>query len=331
MGEFILIKYLKGTLDQESSRKVEEWILLSEENRKVLENLYVVLFINDRIAAKNEIDVNRTFNNFLKQKTQSTFLLKKRRVMQLWKRAAVVAAISIVVLLSGALTMAALLEKNSQSLIVSTKLGERAQVRLPDGSDVWLNAYSRLEYKKTLLSRERKIKLSGEAYFEVAHNKHYPFIVSNEESEIEVLGTKFNVRCNDDEHFISTTLMEGSVLFSNKNTKIGITLKPGEELLFDKNTNEIKHKKLTRPEEVSSWVHGKLFFDNASLEEIARSLEKHYNVHILFNDEEVKQERFNAEFEMADNIYQILSILELTNKFTYKINKRNVIISSREK
>lgn len=329
MEENILIEYLKGTLNEDSCGKVEEWVSLSDENKKIMENLYVLLFVSDRITARNEINVNKEFSEFERNRKTILKPAQKTKTISFWRRIAGVAAVFIAVLISGAFVTLTLLEKNAQSTIVATRLGERAQVTLPDGSKVWLNACSSLEYKKSFFSRKRGAKLNGEAYFEVAHNKTFPFIVSSGNSEIKVLGTKFNIRGNDDENYLSATLVEGSILFSEAEANLNVKLKPGEELIFDKTTRQYRLKNLTNPQEILGWMNGKLLFENASLEEIAKDLERHYNVHIRFSNEKVKKERFNAEFEMADNIYQILSILELTNKFTYKIDKREVIISSK--
>ncbi|WP_158602613.1 FecR family protein [Proteiniphilum sp. X52] len=329
MEEFVLIKYLKGTLDAESCEKVEKWVSLSEENRKKLDDIYVVMFVNDRMAAKNEIDVDKAFRQFLRQKKRLTLSSRKTGTIPLWRKVAAVAAISVVVLLSGAFTLVTLLERNSQPFTVATQLGERAQVTLPDGSTVWLNACSKLEYRKSFLSPKRKAQLSGEAYFDVAHNRHFPFVVMNNGSEIKVLGTKFNVKCNESDDHITTSLMEGSVQFTHMNLENSIKLKPNEKLIFDKNTHRFEVERILSQADVIAWINGKLLFENNTLQEIARSLEKHYNVHIEFGDENAKNIRFKAEFEMADNIYQILSILELTNKFTYQINNRDIVIYSK--
>lgn len=329
MEDFVLIKYLKGFLDEDSRQKIEEWILLSEENRKTLEDLYVVTFLDDRLAAKNEVDVEKAYSRFLQHKKQRAISTPKTKTVQLWKKVAAVAAIFVAVVFTGTLSLVALLEKNSQSLVVSTKLGERAQVQLPDGSTVWLNACSKLEYRKSFFSPKRKTQLSGEAYFDVAHNRLFPFIVTNDGSEIKVLGTKFNVRCNEDENHITTSLMEGSIQFSDVNVESSVKLKPNERLFFDKKTHQFKIDEIISKEDVTAWISGKLLFENNSLEEIARSLEKHYNVHITFDDDNAKNIRFTAEFEMADNIYQIFSILELTNTFTYQINNRDIVIFSK--
>ena len=330
MNEYKLIQYLKGCLDSTAAGEVEEWILLSAENRKTAEDMYLILFVSERMDAKKEVNIDQVYNEFREKYLLTKSSSKKTKTIGLWKKVASIAAIFVAILALGAFTTVAVLELNSQSTIIATQLGERAQITLPDGSKVWLNACSSLEYRKSFFSRKRTAELSGEAYFDVAHNASFPFVVMNEGSEIKVLGTTFNVRCNNDENFLTASLFDGSIRFSDTNNAMAANLNPGEKITFDRNTHQFKIDRITSAEDVTSWMEGKLIFGNASLEEIARSLEKHYNVHILFKDEAAKEIRFNAEFEMADNIYQILSILELTDKFTYEINRRDVVISSKK-
>ncbi|MDD2511624.1 MAG: DUF4974 domain-containing protein [Proteiniphilum sp.] len=332
MDESVLIEYIKGTLDATACKKAEEWISLSEENKKIVENLWILWFVGDRIDAYNSIDVEAAFHDFLaKKNASSSAVLGKQNTRRLWGQVAAVAAVIVIVFSLGIFTTTALLERNDRPTEIATNLGERAQVTLPDGSKVWLNACSSIKYHQSLFSRKRKAALKGEAYFEIAHNKRLPFVVSFNEAEIEVLGTKFNARSNEDEPFITATLIDGSIRFVNKSSDLSVKIKPGEELIFDKTHRQYHLTKPSAPQDALNWIHGKMTFKNASLEEIAKSLERHYNMHIYFADEQVKQERFNAEFEITDNIYQILSILELTNKFNYEIkNRRDVIISARE-
>lgn len=333
MDENFLIEYIKGTLSEDDTRKVEVWMTQSDDNRQTIENLYLLFFVNNRLAALNEVDVNAAFDEF--KQTNPHFARsrgKQNLKTTIWTFKSIsIAAISIFAVLSLSFLGIYLFDKNSKPLVVSTRLGERAQIVLPDGSKVWLNACSDLTYKKTFFSHKREAKLNGEAYFEVAPNSTYPFIVSHQGSEIKVLGTKFNVKCNIDEDYFKTTLLEGSILFTNQHEKIAQKLKPNQELIFNKVSHQFQSKNLTNPQEILSWINGKLLFENASLEEIVNSLERHYNVNIQFADEKVKAERFNADFEMADNIYQILSILELTRKFDYEINQRDILISSKLK
>lgn len=328
MDEQIVIKYLKGELDEAQCKSVEEWIAASEDNRREMETLYYIIFVNERVDAMDTIDTEAALQRF-KEKA-GVKKSKERHPKIVWyKRVAVAAALLLLLLASGVFATLTMMEHNAQPMIVSTRLGERAHVTLPDGSQVWLNACSSLEYSKSFFSPRRKAELNGEAYFEVAHNRRFPFVVSNEHMEITVLGTKFNVRANSDEEQITTNLIEGSVRYRDQNNGRDIIMNPSERLIVDKLTDRFRVEENSLVEEATAWIDGRLIFENSSLEEIARSLEKHYNVHISFADARVKELRFNAEFDMADNIFQILSILQMTNKFTHSIDQRDVMIMSK--
>ncbi|HBG39890.1 MAG TPA: hypothetical protein DDW85_00585 [Porphyromonadaceae bacterium] len=326
MENDLLIKYCEGLLDTASNKEVETWMDASPENRKTVEDLSMLLFLSDRIKAMEEIDVDEMYDDFARRKS---ILPVERKAIPLWRKIAGIAAIVIALIVSGTFATFYLLDTYSEPIVVSTRLGEKAQVILPDGSTVWLNACSHLAYKKSFLTFKRQTTLTGEAFFEVTPDRRFPFIVSHDNSEIKVLGTKFNVRCNDDDNFLSASLVEGSILFSDADKKLSVKMKPGEHLLFDKQNNTTALSQVTSVEDIYGWIDGKLIFHNTSLEEIGKDLEKYYNVEIVFNDEQVKRERFTAEFEMTDNIHHILSMLELTNKFTYKTHNREIIISSK--
>lgn len=326
MTETKLIDYLKGTLSQEECDRVEAWYNQSPENKKKLEDLYFVLFVADRLDAVNNIDEQKAFAEFKKRTKQKTFTKK----ISWSRRVAAIAAIFIGLILMGSTLTLYLLDKNPQQMTVATQLGERAKVTLPDGSKVWLNACSNIEYTKSFLSRKREVTLNGEGYFEVASKSRSSFVVSNKTSKINVLGTKFNVKCNYDESYISASLLEGSILFSEQDLDKDIKLRPGEELFYDRTNKHYSVNQIKSEEEIVGWMDGKIIFTNATLEDIAKKLERHYNVRISFMDEKIKSERFNANFETPDNIYQIISILAATNKFTYQIeeNRREIVISS---
>ena len=326
MEETILIDYLKGLLSNDKREEVEVWYNQSADNKKKLEDFYFLLFVSDRLNAVEDIDVNKSFAQF-KEKLQQRTPRRKKFTL---RRVAAVAAIFIGLFFMSSTITLFFLNRSPQQMIVATQLGERARVTLPDGTTVWLNACSNIEYSKSLLSSKRNVALNGEGYFEVAPKKRSPFIVSNRSSKIEVLGTKFNVKCNEDEDFISASLIEGSILFSEQQIALEVILKPGEEIFYNRLNNIYSVHAIKSEEDIVGWMNGKIIFTNATLEEIAKKLERHYNVKISFTDEIVKKERFNADFEAPDNIYQIISLLEATNKFKYKLNtnKREIIISS---
>ena len=329
MTETILIDYLKGLLSHEQRDKVEDWYNQSADNKKKLEDLYFLLFVSDRLNTIEGIDENKAFTQF-KEKLKQRAPIRKTSLL---KRAMAIAAIFLGLFFMSSTITLFLLDRSPQQMTVATQLGERAKVTLPDGTTVWLNACSNIEYSKSLLSRKRNVALNGEGYFEVASKKRSPFVVSNKTSEIEVLGTKFNVKCNDDEDFIAASLLEGSILFSEQQDDLEVVLKPGEEILYDRLNNKYSVHPINSNEDITGWINGKIVFTNSTLEEIAKKLERHYNVKISFTDDMVKKERFNADFEASDNIYQIISLLEATKKFKYQLhtNDREIIISSTDK
>ncbi len=325
MNTDILIEYLEGKLNEEDTKLVEAWIEASADNRKIVNQLCELLFIHDRVRTLEEYDVSASYNVFKKSVNLNN--KKRRKTYSILKRVASVAAVAIIFLLIGTVATVGVLDKTEKTISIHTNLGERAQVSLPDGSNVWLNACSSLEYKRSLLTRRRVATIEGEGYFEVAHNKAMPFIVQNNKAEIRVLGTRFNVRSNNDEVNLVVSLLEGAINF-NDNYKADVTLRHSERLVYNKLNKEFLIEHIIPDDNVTAWMQGRIIFDNTPLEEMARTLEKHYNVKIRFLDEAVKQKRFTAEFGMSDNIYQIFSILDLTNTFDYTINEREIQVKS---
>jgi ferric-dicitrate binding protein FerR (iron transport regulator) len=329
MTDEILIAYLCHTLPEEARREVETWYLASKENQKLLEQLYFTLFVGDRLQAYNQIDVEQSFLE-LKEKIRRQHA-GKRHVKYGWRIAirAAAAVFAGILVLNGFQMMKTL----SKPFTIVTNLGERVQTILPDGSKIWVGACSKLEYYNPLpffASKERQVYLNGEAYFEVEKDKAHPFVVHSNDLQITVVGTRFNIRSNDDDLFITTTLLEGEIkvatpAWGDKE----IVMKPNEQLRFNRETEQRELYACPSAQEYIEWIDGKLHFEGASLGEIAASLERYYNVTIAISDEALRNKKFTCDFETTENIYQIFSILKLTNTFDYTINNRHIELSER--
>ena len=329
MTDEILIAYLCNTLHESAHKEVEEWYLASKDNRKLLEQLYYTLFVGDRFLAYNQTDAEHSFLE-LKEKIRRKNAMK-RRVRYGWHIAITSAAAVLagVIVLNGFHMMKTL----SKPFTIVTNLGERVQTILPDGSKIWVGACSKLEYYNPLPlfgSKEREVYLNGEAYFEVEKDKNHPFVVCSNDLQITVSGTRFNIRSNEDDMFITTTLLEGEI----KVTAAAwgdqeIVMKPNEQLRFNQETNAIEWYACPSAKEYIGWIDGKLHFESAALGEIAASLERYYNVTITIASEKLRHEKFTCDFETTENIYQIFSVLKLTNTFDYKINNRHIELSER--
>jgi ferric-dicitrate binding protein FerR (iron transport regulator) len=328
-----LFDFLRGNVNEELRQAVEEWYFASEENQKKLEQFFYVVFLNDLVKIEKEIDTEKSWNKLqaiLAAKEEKRREAQPKRRMLHWKQIAV-AAVFIGMIFAGGISLKRISDKMTQPFIVSTNLGERSNIILPDGSKVWLNSYSRIEYKESFWKRKRNVTMLGEAYFEVYSDKNAPFIVNSRSLNTTVLGTKFNIRANIDDSYIVTTLLEGAVSVSRVDSpeKENLKMKSNQQLTYDCNTGKTVLSDCTSAKDYISWIDNKLYFEKASLLEITKSLERHYNIHFVFLSEEIKNEIFTCDFQTNENIYQVLSILKLTGKFDYKVENRIVTLFSK--
>ncbi|PWS30589.1 FecR family protein [Pedobacter paludis] len=199
---------------------------------------------------------------------------------------------------------------------IQTPKGGQYQIILPDGTKVWLNAASTLKYPEVFVGNERRVELTGEAYFEVAKNKAMPFHVKNESQDVEVLGTHFNINGYMDEKTIKTTLLEGSVKVSNgKSSKI---LKPGDQSIAGISENssiQLVHNIDTDDE--TAWKNGLFQFSNEGLKTILNQLERWYDIKIDYSS--VPDKRYNGMVPRKAKLSEVLKMLELTGNIKFEI------------
>jgi len=205
---------------------------------------------------------------------------------------------------------------------IVTARGQQWELELPDGTKVWLNAASSIHYPLSFKGKERLVKITGEAYFEVVHNSAQPFKVQVGNVQIEDIGTTFNVNAYSDEPLTKTTLVDGSVKVSTgNNTKL---LTPGQQAITQEN-NSIQIKKNVNVEEVISWKNGQIRFENEDLQTIMRQISRWYNVDITYQDN-IPNKIFNGGISRKSNLSELLKILEFEGvHFTQK--GRNIIVN----
>ena len=304
INEEVLTAYLRGELNAAEAAAVEAWYDASAANRRLLGEIYYILYVNDRINDTAGIDVERSLRQF-KRRMHAGRRISLRRISlrRITLRAAAAAAVAVI-LLAGGVTTVSLSKRLAQPLTVITHLGERSQVVLPDGTKVWLNSASSVEYVAPFFSRERRVKMDGEAYFEVQHDAQAPFVVSTNGLDIKVLGTRFNIRNDDNDHRITTVLLEGAV---------------SQQLVFDTRTGAMRLTDEPSADRSINWIDGRFCFEHDTFAEIVAELKRYYNVDIRFMDDALRSERFSGDFRVEDGIYHIMSVLQLTYKFTYKV------------
>jgi hypothetical protein len=213
---------------------------------------------------------------------------------------------------------------------IQTPKGGKYQIRLPDGSKVWLNSASTLIYPTTFAGNERKVQLKGEAYFEIAPNKNVPFRVESDNQIVEVLGTHFNINSYDDEDYVKTTLLEGSVkviLSSNPNeiskTKL---LKPGEQSLTKSSQSGIRIENADT-EKAVAWKNGYFKFRNTPIKEIMREIERWYDVELIYEGKSPSDE-FTGFISNDVKISAVLKIMEESGGVKFSVKGKKLKVKS---
>ena len=209
---------------------------------------------------------------------------------------------------------------------ITTPRGGQYQVTFTDGSKVWLNAASSIRFPVVFTGKYRKVEITGEAYFEVAKNKTMPFKVKANNSEIEVLGTHFNISAYNDEAEIKTTLLEGKVKVSAlySDNKSPAVLKPGEQAAINKE-GEINIKNNADTEEAMAWMNGYFQFKSADLKTILRQIARWYDVDIEYKGN--TNMLFTGQLTRNENVSKVLSKLALTGEVHFKIDGKKIIVS----
>ncbi|MBL7740123.1 MAG: FecR domain-containing protein [Chitinophagaceae bacterium] len=233
---------------------------------------------------------------------------------------------------------------------ISTKRGSKSKVQLPDGTQVWLNADSRITYNENFQGTLREVQLTGEAFFDVVRDETRPFVIHTKSIDVKVLGTAFNVRSYEDEKNTETSLIHGSVEITLKNNPDKkIVLKPNEKLIVKNNDMKlVTEKPESRKTELklplltlgkvnyqkkdssvieTLWVKNKLAFDGEALEDVALKIERWFDVKVIIADERLKRVPFSAVFDDED-LQQVMEAVKagVGEKARFNINKKEVTI-----
>lgn len=201
---------------------------------------------------------------------------------------------------------------------IETPKGGQYQIRLPDGTQVWLNAASSMKFPVSFKSsKQRKVELKGEAYFEVAHLKKQPFVVKTDRQEVEVLGTHFDVKSYPDEQHTKTTLLEGLVRLNK-----GVLLKPGQQGLSTGNSLAVRQVNV---EEELDWKNKQFILNNEDLQSVMRRLSRWYDVEVVYQGVPPDLQ-FIGVVSSSRNISGVLKLMERTGKVKFRIEGRTVTV-----
>ena len=326
----LIANYLTEGLDKNALDELKTWIAASAENQQYFIRQREIWFSAVSREAASVYDKDRAFENFRNRvESQKEIQSTSRRgfsLSALWRYAAVVAIIIAVGCISywqGEVNV----KDTFADISVEAPLGSKTKLYLPDGTLVWLNAGSRMTCSQGFGVDNRKVELEGEGYFEVKRNEKIPFFVKTKDLQLQVLGTKFNFRDYPEDHEVVVSLLEGKVGLNNllREEKEAV-LSPDERAVLNKANGLLTVESVTASN-ASQWTDGYLFFDEELLPDIAKELERSYNVKIHIANDSLKTFRFYGNFVRREqNIQEVLEALASTEKMQYKIEERNITI-----
>ncbi|QJB38662.1 FecR domain-containing protein [Chitinophaga oryzae] len=208
---------------------------------------------------------------------------------------------------------------------MTTPKGRQFRVTLPDGTNVWLNAASSLRYPTSFTGNERRVEVTGEAYFDVVKNAGKPFIVQvKDKADIEVLGTSFNINAYENEQAIRTTLLNGGVRVGVPSTdyKKAVVLTPGQQAQIAGQQITVAVNQPT--DKILAWKNGLFNFDGADLEEVMRQLERWYDIEVIYENG-IPHTRFIGELSRQIALTDLLDILKRT-EVDFRVEGRKLIV-----
>jgi transmembrane sensor len=319
-------------LKQLWNKSLAEEDVLDEENKE--------RFLFKKIINKAEIERQHAVEL---TETKSTSIFKKL----FSKRLVLAYAASIILVALFFLNRPSPLVASKPEQIIAAQYGSRSKVLLPDGTTVWLNGGSKLYYDFEFSGATREVRLDGEAFFDVVKQKGRPFIVHAGKIDIKVHGTAFNVKCYADDKNIETTLLHGKIEVTDKTNKTrpSVFLVPNQKLIVPVRTAQSNvsaeskrayelinlDTKLQEKERIeTAWIYNRVEFRAERFEDLAKKLERWYNVSIEFEDDSVQALTFNGSFE-KETADQAFNALKKVAAFDFEIQGREIRIKSYEK
>jgi ferric-dicitrate binding protein FerR (iron transport regulator) len=324
-----IINYLCRKWDECDADLLTAWLEESDENRQLFSRLINLWEADQIVRREKDFNPDRAW-----ARLESGMSEKRSDVGRFsrLKQISRIAAVLILTLLAGGAGHY-LLQKLTRSSFTSSGIveytapyGSKTNLKLPDGSFVWLNAGTTLKYDQEFGNKNRDISLSGEAYFEVVKNRRLPFMVKAKEISVKALGTKFNVKAYPDEKTIETILLEGSVEVQNHTPgeKRSMILEPHQKALFHDDRNDFTVLAIRNTDEVS-WFTGKWVIRNTRLENLAKLLERRYNIDFKFDDERIKNYEFGCTIK-DETIEQVLTAITYSAPLKYRIINNQVTL-----
>jgi len=366
--KYMIIDYLQGSASEEEIRSLKKWLLESDLHRELFTQLKASWIMSDRLKKENRFDDNKMWKTLQKDLISGNVVPVHKSTPKInIQRIIRIAASWLLIFLAG-VSVSSLFTKKEFKLEPSTTtifspLGSRSRVMLPDGTAVWLNAGSSLEYGNNFNIQTREVTLVGEGFFDVKTNPDKPFVVSAGDITIKALGTSFNVKAYPEENKVIATLVKGKITIEGKDEQLkpfAITLQPKQNVTYYSDSRLITSDELkiaagqhigrdvktaapqilptipvikdqnVKTELYTSWKDPRWIIEGEKLGNLSVMLERRYNVAINIDSEELKTYRFSGTIE-NETLEQVFQILRLTLPVDYMIDTGRVTVKMDKK
>lgn len=319
----IINKVIAETATKKEAKEVVDWFASSIEGQKCLSDMI------DRDAYLLESEMEDSYplssedSSDIYNKIINTIDKRHNRRLLFSIAAVVFPLVFIIDIGLSLISRYDLFEKAEYKELYIPK-GEVAHVFFQDGTEVFINADSRIRYPEKFRLKDRNIYLEGEAYFKVNSNKHYPFVVQAGDTKINVLGTSFNVNAYDDAEFISVVLDEGKVVFDTPVNKLG--LYPGQQLIYNKESGKTSIQNLSKSTNYSLWKDRILYLNDTSLSEVVSLLERRYNVEFIVKDANALLYTYTI-ITRQETVEGVLNELQKISPVKFTIHDKQIIVT----
>ena len=340
----LFLQLLEGEeLSKNEQAELMDWLKEHPEDRKSLSE-QIGVWINldtDRAVSDELIDQQwQEFRDQLISKSIKPQTYKSKiKILPILSRYAAIFILGILLTTMTSYLYRNYFDSNYTVQTVKVPYGAKSTIKLVDGTEVILNAGSKLEYTSLFGKRAREVSLEGEAYFKVIKNPKKPFIVNTSGLIIKAYGTEFNVKSYPEDEIIQATLIKGSIgvrksMFDKKTNSREFFLKPMEQVVLYKaanNGDSVSSTKLGKlfiarkinPDLYTAWIYDKVQVKSESLNDLVVKLERKYNVKINIEDKKLEDKKFTGILE-NETIEQVLQVLKLTAHINYRIEEREI-------
>lgn len=312
----LIIRLFTHTISNDEREKIDVWIDETSENKKLFNDLKEIWLATGSINNSDEYHLEKAISKFKLQIQES----RESRIIRLFRISVIKYAAILFIILALPFSFylgSKIYSSNNSQTVISCENGDRSNVTLPDGSQVWLNSGSQLVFDNDFKKGVRQTYLTGEAYFSVKKDSKNPFRVNTLDVNIEVLGTEFNLKAYPEDKDISATLVTGSLKVSSKTQHT--IIKPKQKLIFSKENSKMGLIELNDLSPEVEWKNGRLVFLNESLEEMKPRLERWFDVEIEFADEQVSQRRFSGTID-RESILEAIAYFGFSPFVAYRID-----------